>query len=681
MRVVNSCILELREYKDRRIVCQLKADYSANDDLNTKKPQGFHWLEEQHWRNFNAQLEQLLDNLADKTRSRNKIVQESFQLNDEVDVEVRTSSTPLKTLLDCLGHVMPGRKENTLALDFLVRRRMKNRDGCHTGTVDDLEYNPLPISSTPNITNSPYVPSKIGSKNSDLANVDHDISDVDDEDRYSPKLSSEYTLPVYTPKPINKEDDIFAVSSEDDYNISANMVEKSEISNATVTNGCSTEDTKIRQPQQSKEQYSSSDVILPQIPLEKGNLNKSEKNARSRRRVHYHGTETKYELVQRGEEKTEKLLLDIEQNDGQEEILNVNIDEIKESQDDINLEKYVKTKKEKSVKFGAEVEKQKSDDTSPICKNECKTDNQITRLRRSNRSPAAVPLRYKDKESAPTYKKKSKAVSKTMLQCFGSDGESDDFIEKTPTKAAPKTQIGSAELTLSVKKRKREEKNERGTLQQEQRSMSKWLTKKKPEELIAPQKKEPKPTKSSRVKETKKSETNCSSGIMRIVYPTPEEIANNERREKEQMKVNRKMKVLLEDLLQAPKKVKILSLNHMTADDILSTFPKYKDLLDDIFTKLRSKPKVTGYNGINHYSVIELIDNEKQLKIMNKLGEVYENEAEGTSMYSALFANALMPVWLVNIFKDEHNFSHNDALLRLNDQQKYMQYMDVEDNH
>lgn len=78
----------------------------------------------------------------------------------------------------------------------------------------------------------------------------------------------------------------------------------------------------------------------------------------------------------------------------------------------------------------------------------------------------------------------------------------------------------------------------------------------------------------------------------------------------------------------------------MDSDEILNTFPKYKNQLDAIFNELRSKPKVSGYNGINHYSVIELIDNEKQLKMMHKLGEVYEKDADGLSMVNR---NVLFP--------------------------------------
>lgn len=70
----------------------------------------------------------------------------------------------------------------------------------------------------------------------------------------------------------------------------------------------------------------------------------------------------------------------------------------------------------------------------------------------------------------------------------------------------------------------------------------------------------------------------------------------------------------------------------MTSDEILNTLPKYKDQLDIIFRELRSKRRVDDYKGINHYSVIELIDDKKQQKMMQKLGEVYEAEQDGISL-------------------------------------------------
>nr|XP_036213379.1 uncharacterized protein CG4951 isoform X1 [Bactrocera oleae] len=242
-----------------------------------------------------------------------------------------------------------------------------------------------------------------------------------------------------------------------------------------------------------------------------------------------------------------------------------------------------------------------------------------------------------------------------LKESFNSYEESDELIGESPVEIRSKTQ----ETFLKAKP---EQSPKSDSLRcRENKSNNKWLTKKEPEELVVSKKKS-KLTK-SKVKAPREIVTDC------------------QHRQNEQIKANKKMKSFLEQIIQVPKKVKILTLNNMDSDEILNTFPKYKNQLDAIFNELRSKPKVSGYNGINHYSVIELIDNEKQLKMMHKLGEVYEKDADGLSMYPMLFANALMPEWLVNIFKDKYRFSYSEAVTHLNKQRLYMQYMATDDHY
>uniref|UniRef100_A0A034W1L2 Uncharacterized protein CG4951 n=2 Tax=Bactrocera dorsalis TaxID=27457 RepID=A0A034W1L2_BACDO len=255
------------------------------------------------------------------------------------------------------------------------------------------------------------------------------------------------------------------------------------------------------------------------------------------------------------------------------------------------------------------------------------------------------------KSTPETKKKKAGPVSKDKRDCFYSKTESD--VKYT------------SKLTLAQKKCQRKEKDD---------AVNQHETQSKKTHLI----------KNSKVKKpifkiTNKHKENNLRIVKQIIYPTAEEIAENERREREQIRVNRKMKAMLQNLVQVPEKVKILSLNNMTSDEILNTLPKYKAQLDIIFRELRSKPRIDDYKGINHYSVIELIDHEKQLKMMHKLGEVYEAEQDGISQYPTLFANALMPEWLVHIFKDKYEFSHTEAVSHLNKQQQYMQYLGADD--
>ncbi|XP_018804684.1 PREDICTED: uncharacterized protein CG4951 [Bactrocera latifrons] len=257
--------------------------------------------------------------------------------------------------------------------------------------------------------------------------------------------------------------------------------------------------------------------------------------------------------------------------------------------------------------------------------------------------------------------KNSQVVIGKHEESFNSYEESDDFIEEPAVKIGLKTQE-----TLLKAKRQRSLKFDNFHCQ-ENKSNSNWLTKKQPEELVVAKK-------ISKITKSKvKAPRACS------IITTKD--TDSQHRQNEQIKANKKIKSFLEQVIQVPKEVKILTLNNMGGDEILNTFPKYKNQLDAVFNELRSKPKVSGYNGINHFSVIELIDNDKQLKIMHKLGEVYEKDGDGTSIYPMLFANALMPEWLVNIFKDKYNFSYSEAVTHLNKQQLYLQYMATDDHY
>ncbi|XP_067617266.1 uncharacterized protein [Eurosta solidaginis] len=672
MRVVKSCLLELRQYKDKGIVCQLNLDCPASGRTDLEGERNLHWFEKDHWKAFDEQLKTIVESIPDKLRGGGSFEGKTFALNEEVDVQVRKSATSVKTLLECLGYITFERKDSTLALEFSIRRQPSTKKCVSPkrdtyspclGFAENLEYLPEPLSTVNTSADSScmlYVPSN--SVKCDLGS--------DDPDRYTPtKLQSTPGVsPIYKPRRIrktngatvNKEKDIFANSSED---------ERDNDPSKTIKKHTSSNDPEVKIGQKKEDRDERKHRRHPN----KHNKDKRDKGHTS---------------------KAQNALSDIQFSDSPTEIIKLSTSQ--DDSDNIDLKEYVKPKLDKSNKCSEEKYKQDAETKSEAksrLKHEptsCKSnegDAPNKELRRSHRSPVK-PIRYEVSAAGSENFKTNKRSKDLMRKCFGSDGsESDDFVEKTPVKlVAPKITTGSAQTSSSssVKKRKREKKSER-TCQQEKQSMGKWLSKKKPEELVKSSKSASKTNKSSRAKETKAAEaagtmTSTSANIVkRIVYPTPEEIAENERREKAQMRVNENMENILKDLIQVPKKVEILSLNDMSTDEILNTFSKYKHKLDEVFHKLRSKPKVTGYNGINHYSVIELIDNTKQYKMMHKLGEVYEKDTEGTSLYSTLFANALMPEWLVHIFKDKYNFSYNEAVTRLEEQMKWMQYMDVED--
>lgn len=151
-------------------------------------------------------------------------------------------------------------------------------------------------------------------------------------------------------------------------------------------------------------------------------------------------------------------------------------------------------------------------------------------LRRSNRSPRK-PLHFQPEyiKSTSTIKKKTRPVNKVKRDYTFPKTGSD---VKSPSK-----------LTTNRKKSQREEKDDV--------SQHKTKSKKKQLKKISKIKKSP----FKRAKDCKK---NNLSSIKQIVYPTAEEITENKRREREQIRVNRKMKAILKNLVQVPEKVQIL---------------------------------------------------------------------------------------------------------------------------
>uniref|UniRef100_W8C7B4 Uncharacterized protein CG4951 n=1 Tax=Ceratitis capitata TaxID=7213 RepID=W8C7B4_CERCA len=540
MRILNSCLLELREYKKGKVLCRIMISNTTTEG-QIAESQGIHWLNKSHWKKFDIKMDQLVNEFFNKKLEKSVLVEESFNINQEIDVKVTNSAATLKSLLQFLGYITFGKNDNILALDCLV--------SCPVMLSEDSQ--PTTVSESISLSIADDSEKMMHSLNTSMS----DISIIN-ENQCSLKLFK------------TVEKNISSDSSEDFKTAKLTKCEKNHEESPKVI----------------------SSLAKSNITLRKHKTRSGQSNAKS---CH---------------------------------------------DDNVDLHKYVVKKSER------------------IMEREFKASE----LKRKNfyDFPHSSDTKLINKNT-----KRREAIHKLRSKVSDTDAESDDFDKKTPVKIQPEYRA-----TSSLKKRK----NVEPSCQQEKQSTSKWLSKKQPEELIL--------AKTKPQENATKKTVNSSSvkNTNRIVYPTTEEIAEKEHREKEQMKANKKIKTILEDLIQVPKKVKILSLNNMTAEEILNTFPKYKSQIDGIFHELKSKPKVTGYNGINHYLVIELIDNEKQLQMMNKLGEVYEKDPDGLCLNPTLFANALMPEWLVNIFKDKYKFSYNEAVSHLNEQRQYMQYMDVD---
>lgn len=63
----------------------------------------------------------------------------------------------------------------------------------------------------------------------------------------------------------------------------------------------------------------------------------------------------------------------------------------------------------------------------------------------------------------------------------------------------------------------------------------------------------------------------------------------------------------------------------MTVDEILDTFSTYKTDLDEIYENNRRRDYIKGHDGINHCFIIRLLQQNVQMKMLEKLTEVYSN--------------------------------------------------------
>lgn len=68
------------------------------------------------------------------------------------------------------------------------------------------------------------------------------------------------------------------------------------------------------------------------------------------------------------------------------------------------------------------------------------------------------------------------------------------------------------------------------------------------------------------------------------------------------------------------------SLTDLRLNELLSTFDVHKPHLDKIFQECRNKSNIRQYCGIDHCFVINLIDQRHQMKMLQKLNEIYRKE-------------------------------------------------------
>ncbi|KAM7360589.1 uncharacterized protein ACRADG_006313 [Cochliomyia hominivorax] len=345
-------------------------------------------------------------------------------------------------------------------------------------------------------------------------------------------------------------------------------------------------------------------------------------------------------------------------------------------------------------------------------------DNVIKSVRRSERSPIK-PRRFIEEQPdlLKTGNKTKHKNSVTNKELFGTDeDDEDEYFEKTknnketnkvrlssvfetPVGKKPPKSLTSSSSSSSKKKRKRDRSAE---CQQEKRDMNKWLSKKKSstkdKEIGKTTKEKSKSTSSSTsssssrslpLKSAKKEKslnadvgTESRSNSPKPVFemPSKEELESIRNDSKLKQKENEKIKAELEKMRRSPpKEVQTLSLLNIPMNDILDTFSTYKSDLDKIYENNRKKDYIKGHDGINHCFVIKLLQQNIQMKMLEKLTEIYSDTKNTTQ--ATLFANALLPEWIMRVYMKEHNFTRQEAINQIQAQEEFQLHLEEQNDN
>ncbi|XP_055849040.1 uncharacterized protein CG4951 isoform X2 [Episyrphus balteatus] len=250
-------------------------------------------------------------------------------------------------------------------------------------------------------------------------------------------------------------------------------------------------------------------------------------------------------------------------------------------------------------------------------------------------------------------------------ELFGSDDS--DQETKSPLKSSSsKTHQSSSHSSSNDKDSKRKRIKLKDESSSSKTSLDGWLSKGtiKPGDKPSSEKTNGKSSSSSSSKKSSRHESSSKS------HTSKDDQTRSEKQAMEMKKLGE-----LKDALKARRKspqpeIEILNLTHLSVDQIIATFDGIRPVLDPIFATYSKKSKVTGYDGINHMKTLMLIEDKKQLQMLNFLRENYQPEEKGAPSLTDLYINAMVPEWTVNVFMKEFNFTRSEALDRLQAQEE-----------
>ncbi|KNC34743.1 hypothetical protein FF38_01907 [Lucilia cuprina] len=358
-------------------------------------------------------------------------------------------------------------------------------------------------------------------------------------------------------------------------------------------------------------------------------------------------------------------------------------------------------------------------DTSPrkVTKRERKpkeTSSDVNKsVRRSSRSPTKTKRFIEEQPNLLKSNRSKKAkTSPKNIELFGTDDDDDEenYFEKNSTKTnnnskvkssifetpvSKKSEKSASSSSSSSTKKKRKRVNKSSECEQEKRAMGNWLGKKKSsssdiEEKNASTSKssssKSRPLKTTKKEKTEKNEVDTEKHA-KTVTPTPSfELPSKEEMEliRNKSKLTQKENAILKAELDKmrtspPKEVEFKSLQDIPADEILNTFSIYQTELDEIYKNNYKRDYIKGHEGINHCFVIRLLPQNIQMKMLEKLTDIYSNTKSSTQ--ATLFANALLPEWVIRVYMEKYKFNRQEAIHQIKAQEEFRLHVEEQSDN
>ncbi|XP_055372284.1 uncharacterized protein LOC129606159 isoform X2 [Condylostylus longicornis] len=128
---------------------------------------------------------------------------------------------------------------------------------------------------------------------------------------------------------------------------------------------------------------------------------------------------------------------------------------------------------------------------------------------------------------------------------------------------------------------------------------------------------------------------------------------------------------VIKNVVKTQKAIETKTLNHLSVDNVLSTFPKYKIMLDKHFDnfKLRPQRDIPKIENLDYMALQNFVPAKHLLAMCTYLREMYESE-KGVPQFTELYMLLLVPEWVLAIFMEEYKMDRQQALQQIVDQEE-----------